>query len=177
MAGKHRKPAAGRVTGRHRAPPSRAHWVAPALVSLAVLAAGGVGAYAALVGSSDGSGTAAGPASRPTVADSTPAAPVSTPSAAVSTPTPAPSPASTAPARPQHALVIAVTGRVSWIEVTRTDGRVLYSGLLRHGHRLAYRNGGLHVVIGDAGAVRLVRHGRVTAPAGRPGQVLRLFVH
>jgi hypothetical protein len=67
---------------------------------------------------------------------------------------------------------MAITGSVSWIEVKRPSGRVLVSGMVRHGHRLTYRHGPLDVVIGNAGAVQLTKHGH-TARAGRPGQVVR----
>jgi hypothetical protein len=60
---------------------------------------------------------------------------------------------------------------VSWVEVTRPGGKVLYSGLLRHGREVVVRRGPASAVIGDAGAVRLSRHGHVTNPAGRPGEV------
>lgn len=70
---------------------------------------------------------------------------------------------------------MAITGSVSWIEVKRPSGRVLVSGLVRHGRRLAYRHGPLSVVIGNAGAVTLTRHGH-TSRAGRPGEVVTLRV-
>jgi hypothetical protein len=64
---------------------------------------------------------------------------------------------------------------VSWVQVTR-GARVLFQGMLRHGHRLSYRHGPLQVTLGDAGAVRLQRGNAVSNPAGRPGQVLRFSV-
>lgn len=68
-----------------------------------------------------------------------------------------------------------ITGSVSWIEVKRPSGRVLVSGLVRHGHHLTYRRGPLDVVIGNAGAVRLTRHGQ-TSRAGKRGEVVRFSV-
>jgi len=68
-----------------------------------------------------------------------------------------------------------ITGSVSWIEVKRPSGRILVSGLVRHGHRLTYDHGPLNVVIGNAGAVQLSRHGR-TARAGKLGEVVRFTV-
>lgn len=179
MAGRHRKPPSRHHRGRHRQPTSNARWIAPTLATVAVLAAGGISAYAALNG-----GSAAGPAAAPPSAVATTtsasATPITSPPSATPTPTdsrprPAPVPRSS-PRQPAPALQLVVTGQVSWVEVTRADGRVLFSGLLRHGHRLAYRSGPLHVVVGDAGAVRLDRHGRSRAPLGRPGQVVRLTV-
>jgi len=64
---------------------------------------------------------------------------------------------------------------VSWIEVRRPTGRVLVSGIVRHGRHLTYAHGPLDVVIGNAGAVRLTRNGH-TNPAGKPGEVLRFQV-
>lgn len=179
MPGRHRKPP---TPGRHRKPPGPSRWVAPTLVVVALLGAGGVGARAALSGG--GSESPAAPtAARPVLPASAASAtatvsPTSSPppaavasSAPASTPAPGPRPA----AHPA-ALAVTVTGRISWVEVTRPSGHVLVSGIIRHGRHLAFRHGPLHVVIGDAGAVRLVRHGHAHAPAGRPGQVLRFTV-
>jgi hypothetical protein len=65
-----------------------------------------------------------------------------------------------------------ITGSVSWIEVKRPGGRVLVSGLVRHGHGLTYTHGPLDVVIGNAGAVQLTKHGH-TSRAGKLGEVVR----
>jgi len=170
MAGRHRKPA---VRGRHRRPTSHGRYLATGVAAVAVLGIGGVGAHAALSGGSGGSPPAAAPAGTST----TPAAtlpPVGTPP-----PTPVATSSSHVPSAksPSVALALTVTGQVSWVEVTRPNGHVLVSGLIRHDRRLAFRHGRLRVTIGDAGAVRLVRHGHVHAPAGRPGQVLRFTVH
>jgi hypothetical protein len=52
---------------------------------------------------------------------------------------------------------------------------VLVSGMVRHGHRLSYAHGPLRVVIGNAGAVQVTRHGK-SHRAGHPGQVVNLTV-
>jgi hypothetical protein len=142
-------------------------------VLVLVLGAGGVGAHA--LTSSNGSSPQSVPTARSSTSGATPTLtpPAPGPSA---TPTPSSSPT---PRQRQHrapALTLAITGGVSWIEVGRPTGRVLFRGLLRHGRRLTYVGGPLTLVIGDAGAVRLVRHGHITQPAGRPGEVLRLRI-
>ena len=178
MAGRHRKPPSRKHRGRHRQPPSNARWIAPTLATLAVLADGGVSAYAALTGDSSPSP----PAAVPTALATTSSSP--SPTAATPTPTPThPANALGQPAARHHrpppkppALALKVDGHVSWVEVTRPTGHVAFSGLLRHGHELTYRNGPLHVVVGDAGAVRLDRHGHRRSPLGKPGQVVVLNV-
>jgi hypothetical protein len=95
------------------------------------------------------------------------ASPELTATSAPTTATPAPTPSTSVepkPTRPAPALAIHVIGRVSWVEVTRAGGRVLYSGLLRHGREVVVRQGPATAVVGDAGAVRLSRHGRVAGP-------------
>lgn len=177
MSGRHRKPHS-RATGRHRRPPGPARYIAPGLVVVALLGAGGVGAHAALTNSTNA------PAPQP--AATTQPLPVGTPSTSPST-SPSPRPTATASAsasapapsamrqRPTPALQLVVTGSVSWIEVRRPNGHVLVSGMVRHGHRLTYRHGPLAVVIGNAGAVRVARNGH-THVAGRPGEVVHLTV-
>jgi hypothetical protein len=177
MAGRHRKPAAPlRGSGRHRRPTNTHRWVAPALVVALVVGIVAVGTYA-LSGAGD-AGPGSGP--HPTATKAASSAPVTSTSAptAAAAPTPTGSPVS-APVRHRTrgpAVGIAVTGQVSWVHVALPNGRVLFSGLLRHGHRLVYGRGPLSVVIGDAGAVRLTRGTKVLRPAGRSGQVLRFRV-
>jgi hypothetical protein len=77
---------------------------------------------------------------------------------------------------PQARLLITTTGRVAWVSVTVLGRRTLFAGMLRHGRTLRYSGHPLDVVIGDAGAVRLVVRGHVSAPAGSSGQVLRFTV-
>lgn len=174
MAGRHRKPPQRRATGRHRRPSSRPRMAVPALAAAVVLGAGGVGAAAAFT---DGS---APPARLPgPVLPSTPPTVVVSPAAAA----PTPGPASTSPVRatghhrhPPVALRLAVPRSVSWVEVTRPTGQVLFQGMLRRGHRLTYRHGPLDVTVGNAGAVRIVRGTHVRYPAGKSGQVLRFTV-
>jgi hypothetical protein len=170
MAGRHRKPPSKGGQGRHRRPQQRRRLVAPALGSVLLLGAGGIAAAAAITG---GGGSGVQPLQRPTATTSpivtTPPVP-STPSTSPPAASPTPSAVPT-PDRPAPVLAVKVTGRVSWIEVTRPGGRVLYSGLLRHGRAVVVHRGAAHLVIGDAGAVRLSRGARVADPAGRPGEV------
>jgi hypothetical protein len=171
MSGRHRKPRS-HAAGRHRRPPGPARFLAPGLVAVALLGAGGVGAHAALSGSSsDATMPLVLPASASPSAGAVPTvSPTST-----SSPTPGATASPQPPHRPSYALKMVITGSVSWIEVKRPSGHVLVSGMVRHGRHLTYRHGPLHVVIGNAGAVQLSRHGR-TARAGKLGQVLRFSV-
>ena len=92
-------------------------------------------------------------------------------------PTTAPSSAPTtasAAALPDFALT--VVRSVSWVQVVGPRGRVLYAGILRHGHTLTYPQRPLTVTIGDAGVVRLVLNHHAHMPAGRRGAVLRFVV-
>jgi hypothetical protein len=149
--------------------------VLPAIGTVVLLGAGGVAAAAAITG---------GGADRPApqvqaTATSLPSATSPSPSGTVTAPSPSPSPSATAPSRPHRpppALAISTTGTVSWLEVTRPDGRLIFTGMLRHGRSVVVRSGPVHAVIGDAGAVRLARNGKVKEPAGRPHQVLVIDV-
>ena len=70
-----------------------------------------------------------------------------------------------------------VTGRVSWVSVAEPRGRILFQSLMRHGRSVRFpQRRPLSVVIGDAGAVRLVLRHHAHSPAGRRGQVLRFTV-
>lgn len=185
MAGRHRKPPARRGSGRHRQPPPRRQAVMPALAAVVVLGAGGVGAAAAFGGDPAPApmprvAASLAPPTGPAPAVTSPAAgspAADTATATAGTPSPDPPHGTAAAARSSRpaALVIAVPGRVSWVQVLRGP-RVAFEGMLRHGHRLAYRHGPLAVTIGDAGAVRLVRDGHGHGRAGKPGEVLRLHV-
>ena len=171
MSGRHRKPRS-HAAGRHRRPPGPSRWLAPGLVVVALLGAGGVGAHAALTDSG-----ASDPSAPPAAARAPSPAPASTsPSAA---PVPAATSAPPAPPAVHHArqvaLQLAITGSVSWIDVRRPSGHVLASGMFRHGRRLSYAHGPLRVVIGNAAAVTLTRAG-VTRKAGHPGEVVKLTV-
>ena len=132
-----------------------------------MLGIGGVGAATALT---DHGGTT--PAS--VTALSPPSSTVS------SSPSPVPAPSSAPAPRPHRTptvgFAVAVTARVSWVSVTLVNRRVLYAGLLRHGHMVTFRQRPIDVVIGDAGAVRLTLHGHLHAPAGHSGAVLRFRV-
>jgi hypothetical protein len=77
------------------------------------------------------------------------------------------------PAKPVPDFAITVAGVVSWVRVALPTGRVVYAGMLRHGHVLTFARHPLTVTIGNAGAVRLVLHHRLQhAVAGSAGQVL-----
>jgi hypothetical protein len=179
MAGRHRKPSSRHHRGRHRQPPPPTRWIAPTLATVAVLAAGGVSAYSALTGGGDDSGPPAA-ASPAAPASTTPASAEPTP---MVSPSAVPTPSGTGTAahrtthsRPAPALRLATVGGVSWVEVSRPGGHVAFSGLLRHGHVLTYRQGPLLVTVGNAGAVKAVRHGHADGRLGRPGQVVRFTV-
>jgi hypothetical protein len=102
-------------------------------------------------------------------ATTAPPAPSSTQHPTTQPPSPTPEP--TAQHRPP-ALVLSLTGSVCWVEVRGPHGRVLVSGLVHHGRRLTFRRTPLHVVLGNAGAVRVSRNGGPSRPAGRLGQVV-----
>lgn len=165
MAGRHRRV---RGPARHRKPPRHPPAFAPALVTVVVVALGGLGAAAALVGTQS---THRAVPIQPQ--------PTSAPTTAPTTPSPIATLPTTATVRPQPVVpdfAVTTIGGVSWVQVVGPRGRVLYAGLLRHGRSLSYPQRPLAVTIGDAGAVRLALHHRVHAPAGRRGAVLRFVV-
>jgi Domain of unknown function (DUF4115) len=166
VAGRHRRVRSS-ASARHRKPPRRGHIVLPTLAAAAILGAGGVGASAAL----SGGGSADHPAATRPAGPIATLAPSTTPTGGA-TPTVAPAPR---PA-PVPDFAITVTGRVSWVQVIGPHGRVLIAAIVRHGRTLTYSQRPLVVTLGDAGAVRLVVHHHVKAPAGRRGAVLRLTV-
>jgi len=171
VSGRHRKPP-NRTPGRHRKPPGPAHWLAPGLVVVALLGAGGVGAHAALTNSDSDTRM---PLILPNHASASPGAvPALSPTPSAS-PTPSGAPTPVAHHRPPVALKLSITGSVSWIEVRRPGGKVLASGLVRHGQKLTYHHGPLSVVIGNAAAVTVTRHG-TSHRAGKPGEVVKLTV-
>ena len=177
MPGRHRKPPRPRTPGRHRKPPQRSRWGAPVLVGVIALGLGGAGAAAAFTGgdASAGHQPLAAHAARPMQPSS------STPSSSAPTSL-APAPASGVASRPAGAtaasdvrhigFALSVTGRVAWVEIGVPGRRPIFQGLLRHGRTLRTHARPLRVVVGDAGAVRLVLHARVHAPLGRSGEVL-----
>jgi hypothetical protein len=164
MSGRHRRGAASR-RGRHRKPPAHQPWAVPAVAAVLVLGGTGTG-FGVTAALSSGS-------------QHDVHLPTMTLREAGFAPVRA-SGHSAAAARhdrtPSAALVVRTMRSVSWVQVRRPSGRVLFSGTLTRGHVLRYAHGPLEVTIGNAGAVRLVRHGKVTARAGRPGEVLRLRV-
>ena len=140
-------------------------------MAVALLGAGGVGTHAAL--SNSGSSAPTGmPKSYPDTGSLAPSA------SPVPTTSPRPTPSATAPTHhaAAAALRLTITGSVSWIEVRRASGRVLVSGMVRHGHHLTYAHGPLDVVIGNAGAVQLSRDGHSPHRAGKLGEVVRFSV-
>lgn len=169
MSGRHRKPQT-RVPGRHRKPPGPSRYLAPGLVAVALLGAGGVGAHAAFSNSSSDANVAV----PPPVTEIVSPTPTPTPAASSAAPSATPKPVAHHQ-QPPAALRLAITGSVSWVDVRRPNGHVLVSGLLRHGRHLTYRHGPLVVVIGNAAAVQVTRHGS-THRAGGPGEVVTLRV-
>ena len=85
--------------------------------------------------------------------------------------TPAPGHQEEARPRPTDTLAIRITGFDSYVQVTTWNNHLLVSRILHHGQRLAYRQHGLRVVLGNAGAVRISLAGHRPRRAGRPGQV------
>jgi hypothetical protein len=181
VAGRHRGPRRG--PGRHRRQRQTSRWAGPALAAVVILGVGGVGAVNAILDH----GTDRPPSGGPTTAvlgerATSPAAPSVTPTTAPATPSASPSAAPTHAAQPRRAALpwfaVTVTGRVAWVSVTRPDGHVLAQGLMRHGRSVRFpHRRPLAVVIGDAGAVRLVLRHHAHSPAGHRGQVLRFTVH
>jgi len=92
------------------------------------------------------------------------------------TPARAATPTHVAAAKAHHlppALRIVDTHGPCYVEVTR-NGKLVTRTILRQGHQLAFRQHGLHVVLGNAGAVRLRINGHRAVRAGHSGQV-RIF--
>jgi hypothetical protein len=186
MSGRHRRGPAPR-RGRHRRPPSRQRLIVPALAATVVLAGSGT-ALGFAVGDQDG---AAGGVATPVVSPF--AAPAVLSNAPIIDPTP--SIASTPSAvrhhaaaprsqrvhrahpRPTDTLVLRVTGAASYVQVLSWNDHLLVQRILRHGQHLAYRQHGLRVVLGDAGAVRMSVAGRPARRAGSPGEVLHFRVN
>jgi hypothetical protein len=189
MSGRHRSATRASYRGRHRAPRAlHERWAAPVAVGVLAVAAGSVGAYAALTGSGSQGGTpparhampvasvtaTPGAAAASAPASGGPAGAAST--RVTATPVPSRTPQHAAPAGSPHRapalLEVRVVGHASWVDVRR-GSRVLVSRMVHHRGDLVFRRGPLQVVIGDAGAVDLRLAGHVRSPAGAPGEVLR----
>lgn len=177
MAGRHRRVKG--QGGRHRQPPGASRFVLPGLLAVAIVGAG-VTAEAAFTGDST-------PATQPLGRSPAATAPATAPTPTVTVPAsgsptaPAPSSPPSSPAgQPVRshpaALVLRIAGGVSWVEARGPSGHLYYSGILRNGHRLVLRRAGTGVVVGNAGAVRISRHGSAFHRLGRPGEVLVLRV-
>ena len=169
MSGRHVKVA----RGRHRRATPANRLVTPALVAALALSAGGLSAQAAFTGTHHAVGTAAANLPRFVLQlpeATSPAAPRPSGTATVHHGARRRAERTAAPA-----FVLTVIGRVSWVEVSRPNGQVIAGGLWRHGLHLVVRRGPLRVVIGNAAAVRVVRHGHPVR-RGRPGAVRRLAV-
>jgi cytoskeletal protein RodZ len=129
------------------------------------------------------------PQDTPIVADSRPVdAPATTPSAtpkAAATPKPAPTPTTAkpkpTPSPPVVALTgvnvrVSVTGDKSWVSVRNADTKaVLFQEVMSSGQVKDFKVAKkMSLVIGNAGAVRLVVNGRDLGAPGGPGQVVRV---
>ena len=167
------------MPGRHRSEPAGRsyHWLR---LVLAVAVAAGVGVAIALLtrggGSSGGPDTlaqSAQPTASPAVSRTPSPTPTPTPTVRTSTAAPA---KTTKPPAPPPVLALTITGGQSWVQVSQHGGPVLFQGTLQHGAHQVYSTGVFDLVLGDAGAVSLVVHGHTSAPAGRPGQVVRMTV-
>ena len=93
------------------------------------------------------------------------------------TPTPAHSPAATPAPAARHArvrpaaLTVTDVGSACYIQVTSAQGHLVVRKILQPGQHLTFRHHGLHVVLGNAGGVRISVDGHRAHLAGRRGQV------
>jgi Domain of unknown function (DUF4115) len=97
--------------------------------------------------------------------------------AVTAAPQPAVAPTHKARPRPSDTLRLQVTGSASYVQVVTWNNHLLLRRILHHGQHLAYRQHGLRVVLGDAGAVRMSIAGRPAHRAGSPGQVRHFRVN
>jgi hypothetical protein len=142
--------------------------IVPAVTSLAIFSLGGVAIAHAV--SNDSTGGAAG-VSVPHDGD------VRLFPAISVLPPPAVAPQPTIP-RAHHippALQIVDVHGPCYVQVTR-HGKLLTRQIMRQGHRLTFKQHGLHVVLGNAGAVKLSINGHHAVRAGHAGQVRLLRV-
>jgi hypothetical protein len=183
VAGRHRKPPYGH--GRHRKQMQPGRWASPVLAGLIVLGISGVGAVTAITDHGSGAPTTGSAATSSSTAarttylsqaqKPTPTSPSPTPRRTHATQPTRARTSATKPASPRR-FELTVIGHVVWVSVTIPGRRTLFAGMLRHGRTLRYDAHPLDVVIGDAGAVRLVLQGHAHSPAGKSGEVLRLTV-
>jgi hypothetical protein len=180
VAGKHRKNPHHR--GRHRKPPSVAQRALPAGTAVAVIAAG---AIVFTQGFADGSTSDGNP--RPTASSP---APVEPPPSVLALHLERPSTVHhkvvvhqpKAQHQPRHhpaaySLLIADTGPDCYVQVTNRHGKLLVRRILHGRQHLHFRQHGLNVVLGNAGAVRVAVNGERFRRAGRSGEVRRFHIH
>ncbi len=79
--------------------------------------------------------------------------------------------------RPTDSVRLVVTGSASYVSVRTWNNHLLIGRVLHHDQRLAFRQHGLRVTLGNAGAVRLTVSGHRAKVAGRPGEVLHFRVN
>jgi hypothetical protein len=187
VSGRHRKTLRSppRHVGRHRKPPSRRLTVLPTVTVVALLAVGGVGLGPAFANDAPHVAAAVvplAPSAPPPVIASSPPSPVAVPSSPSPPPSPTPKPKPSRP--PAHhtrhhriapaALTVTDLGPACYLEVKTASGHLLTRRIL-HGHeRVTFRQHRLHVVLGNAGAVRIAIDGHPGHRAGQVGQV-RVF--
>lgn len=71
--------------------------------------------------------------------------------------------------------VAALPDNLSWVQVTNSEGRVLFSDNLAHGQAKTFRDRkALHLVLGNAAGVDLVVNGSDVGTPGASGEVARL---
>jgi hypothetical protein len=154
----------------------------PALAATVVLGGGGAALGLAVGGTNGTSGGTATPQITPF------AAPIVLSTAPVIDPTPSVAAAPTARAahsratakqhpRPTDTLRLVITGSASYVQVRTWNDHLLIARVLHHDQRLAFRQHGLRVTLGNAGAVRLTVAGHRARVAGRPGEVRHFQVN
>lgn len=92
-------------------------------------------------------------------------------------PSPSKSPGDAVAAVPRDRVTVRMTAKSggSWVSVTGAGGRQIYRGLLDEGRsRNFVDKKQVKLVVGDAGAVRLVVNGKGLGAPGRSGEVVRL---
>lgn len=148
-----------------------ANWTA--VMALALVVVIGVAVISAL-GNRGGNG----PVAQPT--PSTSSSPSTSPSPSESatqepTPDPTTSPTDAVAEADGVNVVLAITGKASWVRVTGgTAGKTLYEGTLTEGDSQTFTDDTLiKLVLGNAGAVSLTVNGRDLGAAGGSGDVVR----
>lgn len=138
------------------------------MVAVLVLALGFLG-YQVVTGAGGdkhGTGTIAQPDVTPTVTESVSGEPSTSTSS---------SPVAVLPSDVVTLKITAVSGAVSWIQVTDSKGQVRFTGNLSDGQSKSFRdNKSLSLVAGNAAGVVLVVNGTDVGSPGGPGDVVRL---